>query len=133
MTSSELRPGLYRLAESGPVLVGGRCNGCGALSFPRTTTCFECGSENIDAVDVGGEGTLFCETTVQMKTDRYAAGYVVGYVSMPNGLRVFGQFRKPESHEFRVGDPMKVEIATLWHEGADEVVCYRFAPTGSNA
>lgn len=134
MTQSvAVREGLYREASEGVVLTGGKCLKCKFIGFPQPQTCPECGSECIESVDLGAQGTLLCETTVHMRTEKYAAGYSVGYVTMAHGVRVFGQLWRPATGTLRPGDAMAVEVAPLWKEGDKEVMCYRFRPMAQAA
>ena len=128
-----LREGLYREGSEGPILTGGRCSRCGFIGFPRPQTCLECGSDALESADLGSRGELLCETTVHMRTDKYAAGYSVGYVTMAHGVRVFGQVRKPDATSLAAGESMTVEVARMWEEGDKEVLCYCFRPTAAAA
>lgn len=123
-----VREGLFRETSSGATLLGTKCNSCGHIDFPATNNCLACRSPDLASVELGSEGTLLCETTVHMKTANYAPGYSVGYVSLPNGLRVFSQLRKDGGKPFKVGMPMKLEIATLWQSDGKDVQAYRFFP-----
>lgn len=124
----QLRPGLYREGPDGPTLLGSRCRNCQHVHFPAGETCISCRGKDLEVVDLGGEATLFCQTTVHMKTPHFAAGYQVGYVTLPGGKHVFSQLRAVEGKPFKVGMPMKLEFASLWQEDGKDVQCYRFHP-----
>lgn len=125
-----LREGLYREDQNGTVLTGGQCPQCGFVGFPKPLICPECGSDAVEPADLGSHGRLLCETTVHMRTDVYASGYRVGYVTMEHGVRVFGQVHAANRAPLRPGELMKVEVARMWKEGEKEVQCYRFRPAG---
>lgn len=122
-----LRTGLYR-EKPEPTLLGSRCRACGHVHFPSTENCVACRSPEVDVVELGADATLFCETTVHMKTPRFAAGYRVGYVTLADGVRVFSQLRAVEGKPLRIGMPMKLEIAPLWQEDGQDIRAYRFYP-----
>jgi len=123
-----LRPDLYRIDASGPVLTGGRCTRCGFTGFPRAAVCLECGSESMESADIGSGGELFAESTVHMSNGRFPAGYSVGYVLFPSGIRVFGQIRAAGDHPPSMGSPMRVEIATLYEDDGKPIESFRFYP-----
>lgn len=123
-----LRDGLYRNDPIGPSLLGIRCKKCGHIHFPAGTTCLACGSNELDDIELGSDASLFCETTVHMRTPHFPAGYSVGYVTLPSGVLVFSQLRRVDGKPFQVGMPMKLEIATMWQEDGKDVQAYRFYP-----
>ena len=83
------QPGLFESGEAGPWLLGARCRSCGRTFYPRAARCLDCLSADLDALRLSREGTLECFTTVQMPSARIASPYSVGYVQLPEGLRVF--------------------------------------------
>jgi len=83
-------PGLVEIDVQGkPVLIGGCCGGCGARSFPRALVCTECMSEDIEPVALGTEGTLYSYSVVHQAPKGWRVPYVVGYVDLPDNVRVF--------------------------------------------
>ncbi len=68
-------------------LQGGRCARCGALAFPPPPVCATCLSQEIDAYPLPHEGRLYSFTVVHRKDE---APLSVGYVDLPDGLRLFG-------------------------------------------
>lgn len=77
------------LADGSVQLVGGACRSCGTQTFPRTQICFACLSEDIEAAAMPRRGTLYSQSTVHVGPARWDKPYQVGYVDLPNGVRVF--------------------------------------------
>ncbi|WP_321886178.1 Zn-ribbon domain-containing OB-fold protein [Burkholderia cenocepacia] len=123
-----LREGLFRETSQGAVLIGTRCRACGQVHFPATGLCLECLAEDVEECELSREGELFCETTVHMKTAHFSPPYQVGYVKLPEGLKIFAPLRPVEGRPFTVGMKMRVEIASLWSEDGHDVAAYRFYP-----
>lgn len=123
-----VREGIFRDTPEGGVLVGQRCTACGQVHFPGGRMCLSCLGESLEPVDLSREGTLFCETTVHMKTAHFNPPYSVGYIALPEGLKVFAPLRSVEGKSFQVGMPMRVELAPMWEEDGKSVVAYRFHP-----
>lgn len=127
-----VREGFYRDTDDGPSLLAGRCARCSRITFPRTEHCLECGHDAVQPFELGGKGELLCATVVHMGNGRFSAGYGVGYVMMPHGVRVFSQLAAPRGDRLpAAGTPMRLEIAPLWREGEQDVLAYRFVPTSS--
>lgn len=127
-TAIPVRDGLFRETGHGPTLLGTRCDRCGRTVFPATERCLECGYDGIQTVELGGEGELLCATVVHMSNGRFAAGYSVGYVTLPGGIRVFTQIAADGEHPLPSGTRMQLEIAPLWHEDGRDVLAHRFVP-----
>lgn len=127
-TTIPVREGIFRDTPEGAVLVGRRCRDCGQLHFPGSAFCLACLGESLEPADLSRVGTLFCETTVHMKTPHFDPPYSVGYVALPEGLKIFTPLRPVEGKPFSVGMPMRVELAPMWREDGKTVIAYRFHP-----
>jgi uncharacterized OB-fold protein len=68
-------------------LSGVCCEGCGAVHFPSRLTCFECTSDCLGPYALGPDGTLYGWTTVRVSSSR-PVPYAIGYVDLPEGVRV---------------------------------------------
>lgn len=123
-----LREGIFRDASDGPVLVGHRCTACGQIHFPGGELCLSCLNETLEPVDLSQEGELFCETTVHMKTAHFDPPYSVGYIALPEGIKIFAPIRKIDGLPLKVGMRMRVELASMWEEDGKNVLAYRFHP-----
>lgn len=75
-------------AEGTPYLIGGRCRGCQALSFPRAVVCVSCLSEDIEAVQLAGQGTLYSYSIVHQAPKGWTVPYALGYVDLADNVRV---------------------------------------------
>jgi len=127
-TSVPLREGLFGETDAGPTLMASHCAQCDHTAFPRVDRCTNCRADDQETVEFGGEGKLLCATVVYMGNGRFSPGYSVGYVTMPPGLRVFGQLAFSGTEPPMPGTPMRLEIAPLWREGKHDVLAYRFMP-----
>lgn len=86
-----LLPGdaLRLTGAGGPVLVGGRCAGCGERMFPRRPVCPACMGEAVAEAEMPRQGTLYSFSTVHAAPAKWTKPFVVGYVDLTNGVRVF--------------------------------------------
>lgn len=124
----DVKEGIFRQTPAGGVLVGSRCGGCGQVHFPAVTLCLGCLGEEVREIELGREGELFCETTVHMATANFSPPFSVGYVKLPEGVKLFTPLRPVPGRAFRVGMKMELELVPLWSEEGKEVISYRFFP-----
>lgn len=108
-------------------LIGSRCAQCGMLVFPSVSICSGCLSEDSQPHAFGGEGTIYTYTVLHTAARGWEAPYVLGYVDLPEGVRVFAHLTGLAPEAFEVGLPVRM-IATepvVNFEGM-EVVSYKF-------
>ncbi len=74
-------------------LIGVRCKDCGAYSCPPKATCDDCGSRNLERVELSGRGTVATFTTTYVAPAGYdkEAPYVVAMVELEEGPWIVGR------------------------------------------
>ncbi|SED90277.1 hypothetical protein/benzoylsuccinyl-CoA thiolase BbsA subunit [Beijerinckia sp. 28-YEA-48] len=124
-----IAPEMMALGPDGrPLLKGGRCAACSALSFPRAAVCTECLSEEIEEYDLPQEGRLYSYSTIYQAPNGWNVPYVLGYVDLTDGLRVLAHIAlSPEN--VRVDMPLKVSIGAV---GSDDFGRARHTYTFTN-
>lgn len=80
-------------AAGAPVLVAGCCRSCGTRMFPKMAVCSSCMSEDMAEEDLPATGTLYSFTQVHVGPAQWLKPLTVGYVDLPNGVRVFSHLR----------------------------------------
>ncbi|MFG1266087.1 Zn-ribbon domain-containing OB-fold protein [Xanthobacter aminoxidans] len=91
-----ISPALVEVSETGaPHLKGGRCRACGALSFPKAAVCTECLSLDVETVRLPDEGRLYSYSIVHQAPKGWDVPYVLGYVDLPDGVRVLAHIDAP--------------------------------------
>jgi uncharacterized OB-fold protein len=117
---SEPQPVLLKAAsvaldsEGDFVLIGGRCGACGLCMFPRAPVCSSCTSEEVTAQQMPKSGTLYAFSVVHSGPRRWLKPYVVGYVDLPNDVRVFAHLK---GEGLAIGDTVEVDVDVV---GTDE-------------
>ena len=91
-------------------LRGVQCNDCGMKVFPVTDVCPGCLSSSLGALTLGGEGRLYSYTTVHVAPPGWETPYVVGYVDLPEGVRLFGKVKAGGPDALRVDMPVGVRV-----------------------
>ena len=100
--------------EAGAVrLHGSRCGRCGGVAFPAHKACPSCGAESgQDAVLLSPTGTLYSFSEIHVAPKGFAAPYVVGYVDLPEGVRLFGQI-EGSAAALRIGQQVAVVLGPV--------------------
>ena len=127
------RKGLFTLqGPDGPPggLVGSRCRECSTTYFPPRAICARCLKEGtLDSLPLGRSGSLYTYTVIRQAPPRYPVPYAVGYVDLPEGVRVFAQMEGWQRRELRVGEEMEIYFDTIRKdEQGHELIGYKFRP-----
>jgi uncharacterized OB-fold protein len=111
-------------------LLGSRCRECGTSFFPPRQICPRCMKEGIlETVPLSPRGTLYTYTVIRQAPPRYPVPYAVGYVDLPEGVRVFAQLDGWDKRELRLGEAMEVFFTALRKNDREgEMIGYRFRP-----
>jgi uncharacterized OB-fold protein len=110
-------PSFYQFLAEGK-LMGSRCRSCGALHVPPRAMCPACYGEEMEWVEMSGEGRLLAFTTIHIApTAMIEAGYdrnnpyCVGIVQLAQGPAISAQIlgmdpTRPQ--EIEIGTPLRV-------------------------
>jgi uncharacterized OB-fold protein len=119
-------------------LLGSRCDGCATVVFPAQDGCPCCGRPGMARTALSRRGTLWTWTSQDFlpkapyagpETEADFAGYLVGYVELPEGVRVVTRLVDVDRAEVRIG--MEMELVTVpftVDPDGTEVLAYGFAP-----
>ena len=114
--------------ESGGALLANKCKSCGQIFFPKVRLCLGCLKEDMEDTVLSRQGKLYSYTIGHMASMHFEPPYAVGLVDMPERVRIFAPLVMMEDKPFEVGMDMEVVIDTLWQEGDNDVIGYRFKP-----
>jgi len=127
-----IREGLFRIpSESGekPRLFGSRCNPCGQLSFPPRKVCSNCFSEEREIIPLSTDGKLYSYTIVEYPAPGLLGPYAIGYVDLPEGVRVFSILAGWDRKSLRVGMDVELTLGKFKDDKeGNEIVTYQFRP-----
>lgn len=140
MSPRPLEDGLFTwpVPAGGPRLLGSRCPSCAEVFFPRQGQCSACFREGTEEIRLGPHGTLYSHTVVRFRTPAYAGPvpYAVGFVELPEGIRVIAKVNADPLENLRVGQPLRLDLETLYtDETGAEVVnfCFTTGPPSAPA
>jgi uncharacterized OB-fold protein len=124
-----VRQDIFMEGESGaapPGLKGGRCGSCGKVTFPLPTICPGCRGEMIDPTPLSTQGRVFEWTTVWKGAPGFTAPYHVGYVDLPEGIRLFTQFELEANESLDHGQEVVWSAALVRSDGTNNMYSYAF-------
>lgn len=130
MARVPFKEGLFEDVDGEPALIGSKCQACGQVFFPSQPVCLNCTSPDMKPVHLSREGTLYTYTTVYMASEHFPPPYTVGWIELPEGIRVFSQIRGWQEAPLKIGMKMQISIEPLWQDGDNEVVGFVFRPAG---
>lgn len=83
------RPYLERDAAGGVTLIASVCEDCDQRVFPPAAVCPHCMGERMRDLPLAGQGRLYSFTVIRQAVPDFAVPFAVGFVDMPEGVRVF--------------------------------------------
>jgi len=124
-----------RETEFGPTLVGGRCDACDAVAFPRQNSCARCSGVEISEYSLKREGTLWSFTIQGFRPkDPYDGPkefepYGVGYVDLEGELLVEARLTLADPAQLKIGMPLVLVTQSYTHDpDRTAVQTFAFAP-----
>jgi uncharacterized OB-fold protein len=115
-----IREGLFTWPSERPQLIASRCKACGELTFPRQDSCPNCTGRNSEEVLLSRRGKLWTWTVQHFPppappyigvADRESfVPFGVGYVELPEGIRVEGRLTENDPGKLEVGMDMELVI-----------------------
>lgn len=81
----------YFEALDGGTLLGLRCGKCDSVTCPPMSVCQECGSKNLEKIELSGEGELKTMTSTFTTPEGFGEPYVFCYVELEEGPWVPGR------------------------------------------
>lgn len=106
-------------------LMGSRCKGCGATSFPPRADCNECMSGDFEFVELSGKGTLHTFTKIVAAPTGFedVAPFIVGVVDLAEGGKALAWFGESIGEEqIQIG--MEVQVVPQIFEELEEIKVY---------
>ncbi len=95
-----------------PALIGHKCLDCGKLIFPPTPTCTSCLSTRLREVFFGKKGRLYSHTIVRVPMPDFEAPYVIGYIDVEEGFRLFAYITEWQSSSLKNGMEMELVVTS---------------------
>jgi len=131
--------GLFAGSLDVPRLRGSRCRSCGETTFPAQKGCPACTAQGCEEVALGTRGLLWTWTIQHFPPPHPYAGdadnfepFPVGYVELPEGLRVEARLLGCDAASLEIGMEMELVLEPFARdEDGHEVVTFAFQPVSS--
>jgi uncharacterized OB-fold protein len=133
-----IAPDLFTWPAEPVHLLGSRCDDCGTTVFPGGRGCPKCGATHMVQVELSRRGTLWTWTSQDFlpkepyagpETEADFTGYLVGYVELPEGVRVVTRLVDVDRAAVRIGMEMELVIVPFNVDpDGTEVLAYGFRP-----
>lgn len=123
-----IRKGIFTKVQDRGALLANKCKSCGQIFFPKTVLCLSCLREDMEEIVLSEQGILYSYTIAHMPSMHFEPPYAVGYVDMPEGVRIFTPLNVVEDKPFKIGMEMHIVIEGLWQEEDKEIIGYKFEP-----
>ena len=121
-----VQEGAFKSTQDGVVLLANKCKACGQLFFPKVAYCLSCLHDETMEVVLSKTGKLYSYTVAYMPSTHFKPPYALGYIDMPEGVRIFAPLIIDDTKPFQVGMEMQVVLETLWQEDEKEIIGYKF-------
>jgi uncharacterized protein len=130
--------GVFTWPADDPCLLGSRCHECGCVTFPAQDGCPRCGAPGMSRTELSRRGTLWTWTTQDFlpkapyagpETEDDFGGFLLGYVELPDGVRVESRLVGLERDQIRIGMDLELAIVPFRTDpDGTEVLAYAFRP-----
>jgi uncharacterized OB-fold protein len=135
-----IQEGLFTWPSDDPRLIGSRCRDCGEVTFPSQSSCPACTGTATETIPLASEGTLWTWTIQRFPppSPPFAGDpetfepFGVGYVELPEGLRVEARLTENDPAKLEIGMPMELVIEPFDRDiEGNERMTFAFRPTAA--
>ena len=93
---------------------GYKCKRCERINYPKTLKCIECGSEDLEEVQLARTGRVLTYIVNYYMPDEFDRPLGQGVVEMDGGGRLMTQFTEIESEkDIEIGMPIEIVIRRM--------------------
>jgi uncharacterized OB-fold protein len=126
-----IEEGWFKDFAEGTALMGIRCEACKKVFFPKKEVCPECFDGELREVPLSKKGTLHSYTLSVMGIPGMETPYVVGFIDLPEGIKLFSVIKdcEPWDKVLKIGMEMEMVIGKIrGDEFGNEIISYQFKP-----
>ena len=130
-TAVPFKEGLIEEVSGKWTLVGCQCKQCGKIIYPCREVCLNCLGRDMKKLNLSQHGELYSFTIVHMPSEHFEPPYAIGWIKLPEGIKIFSQIRGWQEHPLEIGMDMELAVEKLWDEEEKEVIGYTFRPSAN--
>jgi uncharacterized OB-fold protein len=127
-----IREGIFTIPnepDEHPRLLGSRCKVCDKIFFPSRKICSNCFHEEMEIISLSTQGKLYTYTIVGYPPPGISGPYAIGYVDLPEGVRVFSILTDWRPEDLKIGKNFELALGKFKDdEEGNEIVTYKFKP-----
>ena len=132
-----IQEGLYTWPSRQPQLIASKCTVCAEVAFPKQDSCPSCTGSSTEEILLGRRGKLWTWTVQHFPppTPPYtgdARSFVpfgVGYIELPEGIRVEARLTENDPERLAIGMDMELVVEKfLQTEDGKDLMTFAFAP-----
>ncbi|WP_319406264.1 OB-fold domain-containing protein [uncultured Desulfosarcina sp.] len=120
----------YRLKDGEPYLIGSRCKNCNFVAFPKKVICPACVTRgNMVETELTRTGKVDTYSVLHVGAPGFPVPYVVGYVKMVEGPRIFSIIHQGEISDqpIEIGAHVKLILGKIRDdEQGNELMGFQF-------
>jgi uncharacterized OB-fold protein len=130
--------GLFSWPSNDPRLLGSKCQNCGVVTFPAQQSCPACCREEVEVIEMERHGKLWTWTIQGFlpnrppyegpETPETFKPFGVGYVELPNQVRVETRIKTDDIDALRIGMDMEMVVEKYIERDGQDVMAYFFQP-----
>jgi uncharacterized OB-fold protein len=122
----------YDFKDGRPYLIGSKCKACGYVAFPKKMVCPACLTNgSMEDIELSRRGKIDTFSVLHVAPPGFPVPYTVGYVTLPEGPRVFS-ILSDSGKAIDMGDDAELIVGKIREdELGNEVIGYRFRTGGS--
>lgn len=124
------RPDWYVQRDGEWRLRGSRCKRCSRLIFPAARLCPTCWPDVPDDTVLPEGGELVSWSRVEVAPAAFDPPYVIGYVDVAPGVRLFGQVDAHDEAALTPGMRIELVLGVIRRDADGPVWGYRFSCDG---
>lgn len=124
------RPDWYVQRDGEWRLRGSWCKRCSRLIFPAARVCSTCWPDAPDDAVLPDGGELVSWSRVEVAPAAFDPPYVIGYVDVAPGVRLFGQVDAPDEAALTPGMRIGLVLGVIRRDADGPVWGYRFSCGG---
>jgi uncharacterized OB-fold protein len=142
MAQVPIADGIFTLPSdsAAPQLIGGKCDDCGLVTFPRQASCARCASQAMSEHLLPRRGRLWAWTTQDFPppTPPYSGPsgddfvpFGVGFVELPGEVKVESRLTVADPAVLKNGMELELTLVPFRTDAdGNEVLTFAFAPVG---
>ncbi|MDY6969385.1 MAG: Zn-ribbon domain-containing OB-fold protein [Spirochaetota bacterium] len=112
-----------------PHLVASKCKKCSNYFFPKKPLCPDCFEEGLlEDVFLSEEGVIYTYCIVRAAPVGFDSPYVLGYIDLPEGIRIFSMIESDDLADIKIGAKVKYTTGKIRQdENGEDVYGFKFS------